>query len=275
MSHDHKVRIEDSILNQVKDMLSEQLEDDVTLHMFTSKGHCLLCNETLSLVEQVAAQSDKVKVDHCECENLDNEKAKKYKIERHPAIVIEGKAKGLVRFFGIPSGYEFSSLIQAIIDVSKGGDLNLDDETIEEVKAIDRPVHLQVFVTPTCPYCPGAVQVAHKFAILNENITADMIEATEFQELSVKFKVQGVPKTVINDEFDLVGAAPPRMFLDKIQEADLIIRDLAYMGKDVLVGIQQKNAAFLCRLAPGVNVYEYENGKYTIIHFKEIYNKMQ
>ena len=89
----------------------------------------------------------------------------------------------------------------------------------EHFQAIDKPVHLQVFVTPTCPYCPRAVLTAFKFAMLNENITADMIEATEFQELSMKFNVQGVPKTVINDDWDIVGAVPEKMVLDKVKEA--------------------------------------------------------
>ena len=215
---DHKVRIEEKILNDVKEMFSE-LSSDVNLHMFTRKDHCLLCNETLSLAEQVSNQSDKVTLDHCECETT-SEKAQKWRIERHPAIVIEGAPiKGLIRFYGIPSGYEFGSLIESIMMAGRDGEPDLEPEVIEEVKKIEKPVHLQVFVTPTCPYCPRAVLTAFKFAMLNENITADCVEATEFQELSMKYRVQGVPKTVINENFDVIGAVPERMVLDKIKEA--------------------------------------------------------
>lgn len=212
-----KVRIEEKILNEVRQMFDE-LTSDVTLHMFTNKNHCLLCNETLSLAEQVANQSDKVTLDHCECETK-SEKAQQWKIERHPAIVIEGTGKGLIRFFGIPSGYEFGSLIESIIMSGTDGSTDLDPNVIEEIQKIDQPLHLQVFVTPTCPYCPRSVLIAFKFAILNENITADMIEATEFQELSMKYQVHGVPKTVINDKVDVVGAVPEQMLLAKIVEA--------------------------------------------------------
>jgi glutaredoxin-like protein len=214
---EHKVKIEDKILDEIKNMF-QTIETNVTLHMFTRKDHCLLCNETLSLVEQVAAQSDKVILDHCECD-INSEKAQKYRIERHPAIVVEGTGKGLIRFYGIPSGYEFGSLIESIIMSSKTNGSDLDAEMIEEIKAIDKPVHLQVFVTPTCPYCPTAVLNAFKLAMLNENITADMIEATEFQELSMKYRVQGVPKTVINDEWDVVGGVPPQALMAKVREA--------------------------------------------------------
>lgn len=212
-----KVRIEQKILDEVKQMF-DGITSDVTLHMFTNKDHCLLCNETLDLAQQIADQSDKVTLNHCEC-NIDSEKAQKWKIERHPAIVVEGLGKGMIRFYGIPSGYEFGSLIESIIMAGKEGHSDLDSEIVEEIEAIDKPVHLQVFVTPTCPYCPRAVLTAFKFAMLNENITADMIEATEFQELSMKFNVQGVPKTVINDNWDIVGAVPEKMVLDKVQEA--------------------------------------------------------
>ncbi|MHA1226895.1 MAG: protein disulfide oxidoreductase [Candidatus Hodarchaeales archaeon] len=214
---DGEVRIEEKILNEIKDMFND-LTDTVTLHMFTKSGHCLLCNETLSLAQQVARQSDKVTLEHCECD-LESEKAQEWKIARHPAIAVEGKAKGLIRFYGIPSGYEFGSLIESIIMSGRDDHLGLEPEIIEEVKKIDKPVHLQVFVTPTCPYCPRAVLTAFKFAMINENITADMIEATEFQELSMKYNVQGVPKTVINEKCDVVGAVPESMLLAKVQDA--------------------------------------------------------
>jgi len=214
---DNKVKIEDKILEQIKEMFSS-IDSEVTLHMFTQKDHCLLCNETLALVEQVTAQSDKVILDHCECD-INSEKARKWKIERHPAIVVEGKGKGLIRFYGIPSGYEFGSLIESVIMSGTNKASDLDSALIEEIEAIDKPLHLQVFVTPTCPYCPTAVLTAFKLAMLNENITADMVEATEFQELSMKYNVQGVPKTVINDNWDVVGGVPPQTIMEKVREA--------------------------------------------------------
>ena len=214
---EEQVRIETKILNEVKEMFSD-LTSEVTLHMFTKSGHCLLCNETLSLANQVAKQSDKIKLDHCECD-ITSEKAQKWKIERHPAIVVEGKGKGLVRFYGIPSGYEFGSLIETILLAGQEDRIKLDPSVKEEVEKLEKPVHLQVFVTPTCPYCPRAVLTAFQFAMLNTNIIADMIEATEFQELSMKYRVQGVPKTVVNDDWDIVGAVPERMLLEKVKEA--------------------------------------------------------
>ncbi|MCX8095856.1 MAG: thioredoxin family protein, partial [Caldisericia bacterium] len=96
-----------------------------------------------------------------------------------------------IRYYGIPAGYEFSSLLESIEMISTG-DTQLSQDVIEMVKMIDKPVHIQVFVTPTCPYCPAAVLMGHALALLNKNIKADMVEATEFPQLAYKYNVRGV-----------------------------------------------------------------------------------
>jgi alkyl hydroperoxide reductase subunit AhpF len=85
--------------------------------------------------------------------------------------------------------------------------------------ALDKPLHLQVFVTPTCPYCPPAVYLAHQLAFESDLVRADMVEAIEFPHLSYKYQVQGVPRTVINESTYLEGAAPEGMLLAKIKTA--------------------------------------------------------
>ena len=95
----------------------------------------------------------------------------------------------------------------------------MHDDVVEIIKKVDKPVNIMVFVTPTCPYCPLAVRTAHKFAIENENITASMIEATEFPELSNRYSVFAVPKVVINDKVSFEGAIPEEAFAKKVIEA--------------------------------------------------------
>jgi len=123
-----------------------------------------------------------------------------------------------IRFFGIPAGYEFTSLLDAILSVSKG-DTILSQQAKEELKALQKEIHLQVFVTPTCPYCPRAVVLAHHMALVSEKVTADMVEATEFQDMAIKYQVMGVPKTIINEKYSQEGAAPERMVMDLVRKA--------------------------------------------------------
>lgn len=194
------------------------LTHKVKLILFTQDFECQYCRETRELLTELSAVSDKLELT---ISNFDKDRAKalKYGVDKIPATVLlneEGTDYG-IKYYGIPSGYEFSSLLEDIIMLGRN-QTQLSSDMVEKIKAVDHPVHLQVFVTPTCPYCPKAVLAAHKFAFLNPKIKADMVEATEFPHLSNKYNVKGVPRTIINEEEFLEGAAPEEMLLDKINK---------------------------------------------------------
>ncbi len=98
-----------------------------------------------------------------------------------------------------------------------GLDYGFSPELIERIKKISKPVNIKVFVTLSCPHCPGAVQNAHRLAMLNQNIEGEMIEAQTFYELSTKYKVSGVPKIVINDKIELVGNQPIESYMKQLE----------------------------------------------------------
>jgi glutaredoxin-like protein len=121
--------------------------DPVKLVHFTQEISLQYGRETRELLEELAGLSDKLSV---EIYNvlLDKEKVAEYGVDKAPATVVRnGKDYG-IRFYGLPAGYEFSTLLDAITAVSKG-DSGLGEETREKLKAISQPVHLQVFTTPT------------------------------------------------------------------------------------------------------------------------------
>lgn len=191
-----------------------RLKSDVTLIVFTQELECEYCRETRELVEEISALSDKIKSEVYDFA-VDKEKIEEYGIDKIPAIVVKGVRDYGIRFYGIPAGYEFTTLIEDIIDVSNG-ESGLLNQTKEKISTIDKPVHIQVFVTPTCPYCPTAVRTAHKIAIENPLIRADMIEVIEFPHLAHKYGVMGVPKVVINDKISFEGALPELHFLQHV-----------------------------------------------------------
>jgi glutaredoxin-like protein len=171
---------------------------------------CEYCGDTKQLLEEIAALSDKITLETHDL--ADKEKAAQLQIDKAPAIaVMNGKDYG-IRYYGIPSGYEFGSLIDDIVDVSKG-ESGLSSATKAALAKLTQPIHFQVFVTPTCPYCPRAVRTAHKMAMESEFVRADMIEATEFPDLSQKYEVMAVPRIVINDTSYFEGALPEVQFL--------------------------------------------------------------
>ncbi len=199
----------------------KELVNPVKLVVFTQEFECQFCAETRQIIEEIADLSDKITT---EVHDLvaDKAMAELYGVDKIPAIVVLGTQDGEdrdygIRFYGIPSGYEFTSVIEDIADVSKG-ESGLQPKTKEAVAGITEPVHLQVFVTPTCPYCPQAVRLAHRLAIESDLITADMVEAIEFPHLANKFHVQGVPRTVINETVHQEGAVPEPLLLAKLLE---------------------------------------------------------
>lgn len=194
-----------------------KLKNDVKLILFTQEQDCTYCNDEKMLVDELASLSSKIKVEQYDYA-AQSDKKDHYKIDKFPALIIEGAKDYGIRYYGIPAGYEFASVIEDIMDVSEGV-TNLSENSKTKLKTINKPVRIQVFVTPSCPYCPKAVRTAHKIAIENEFVTADMVEATEFPDVSNKYSVQSVPKTVVNDNVEFVGALPEDQFIDSVLSA--------------------------------------------------------
>jgi glutaredoxin-like protein len=208
--------LNDEIAGQVKEQLAD-LAGPVQLMMFTQTFECDYCTETRQLAEEVAGLSDQLTVEVYDFV-ADKEKADELQIDKIPAIAVIGAEDYGVRFYGIPSGYEFTSLLHTIRAVS-AGKAELSAEGMQSLAELTEPVHMQVFITPTCPYCSSAVMLAHQMAIASPMVRADMVEAQEFPHLSIKYQVMGVPRTVINETTHIEGAAPEPMVLAKLQEA--------------------------------------------------------
>lgn len=207
--------LRDSDKKAVRERL-EEMQAPVKLLYFTQEIECQFCRETGELLREVAELSDKITV---ETYNFvtDKEVADTYGVDKIPATVLVGedeKDYG-IRFYGIPSGYEFVTLLEDLLMVSSG-DSGLDQATRDALKDLEGEKHMQVFVTPTCPYCPGAVRLAHQMAFESDKVRGDMVEATEFPQLSMKYNVRGVPRTVINEDHAFEGMMPEEMVLSEV-----------------------------------------------------------
>jgi glutaredoxin-like protein len=209
--------IADNDREKLRLYLEKGMKDDVRLVMFTQEVECEFCRETREIVQLLSSLSGKIKAEVYDFV-ADAERARELKVDKIPALVPLGKRDYGIRFYGIPSGYEFMSLVDAIIDVSTGT-ADLSEGTKRAIKAISRPIHIQVFVTPTCPYCQRAVRLAHKLAVENENIRADMVESVEFLQMAQRYGVMAVPKIVMNEKIEFVGALPEEHFVEHLMMA--------------------------------------------------------
>ena len=148
--------ISDADSETIRNHFSESLEGEVEIVLFTErespiiipgKQPCEMCAPTEKLLGEVASLSDKLKLTVHEIATA-REEADALGIDRVPAFVFKGASRGQVRFFGIPSGYEFSAFIADLIDVSNGT-TDLSEETREYLSALTEDVNIKVFTTPT------------------------------------------------------------------------------------------------------------------------------
>jgi glutaredoxin-like protein len=216
--------LDENVKKQVREVFAG-LKSHLAVLLFVSeeKSRCQYCSETRQMLSEITGLSDLIDLQVYDLEK-DHELASQYKIDGVPEFVLVGREGDQIvdygiRFKGIPAGHEFTSLVNDLLIVSQR-DSNLNAETRKFLQELQEPVHLQVFVTPTCPYCPRAVVLAHQMALESPMVEAEMVEAMEFPELADRFDVSGVPQTTINwGAGTVVGAVPEKHLIDEIRAA--------------------------------------------------------
>ncbi len=179
----------------------EKLTMDVPVTLTKAPGK----SDTEEILNELAGLTPRLKLTVVESETP----------EMPPCLEIG--STGRVRFKGTPAGYEFSSLLTGIIDNGRNnGDL-LSSETMKFLDELQEDLSIKVFVTPGCPHCPPSVVLAHRMAAYSPRVTAEAIEANEFPELSAKYQVQGVPRTVVNETFAAEGSQPEAYLIEALR----------------------------------------------------------
>ncbi|MBU0713426.1 thioredoxin family protein [bacterium] len=201
---------------QLKEML-KSVKEPIQVLLFTQEFECSSCRDTHMFLDEICALSEKLTLTVYDFVK-DKAQADKYGVDKIPAILVlpDNRQANGICFYGPPGGYEINSFIKTLQEVS-GNSEELPQVLLKRIKAIEKTIHIQVFITPSCPYCSGAVIAAHRIALENQNVSADMIEASTFPQLALKYRVTGVPKIVINETHELMGAQPLSAFLDTIE----------------------------------------------------------
>lgn len=216
--------LDDKIKGQVRDALAGLRHD---VQMIVYKGGQVFVpgqeapgeqDATLQLLREVADLNGHVEV--VERTIAGDDEATVLGITRAPTTLFrrKGTERSNMRFAGIPSGYEFTTLLETLLML--GTDELEVTPTLESVKEIDDAINLQTFVTPTCPYCPRAVLTAFRFALVNDRIVAEGVEANEFPELSQRNRISGVPDTIVTgaNATRVLGAQPEHAFAEALRQ---------------------------------------------------------
>lgn len=156
--------------------------------------------ELITLLQEITSLSDKVSL-------IDHGTA-----TFRPSFAVAAQDESpRIQFAGIPMGHEFTSLVLALLH-SGGHPPKVDAKTIEQIKAIETPLHFEVFVSLSCHNCPDVVQAVNLMAALNPHISATMIDGALFQHEVDARKIMAVPTVFVNGEHFGQG----RMTLEEI-----------------------------------------------------------
>ena len=197
----------------IKQRFEQELQGRVKIDYFTQKKsplfvpgreECQYCEDVGRMLEELAHLSDKITLTVHEFSQSTDEAAK-LGIDRVPGIVLRGPANRPLRFYGIPGGNEFPNFIETIIEASHQK-VEVSPEAAKHLKKLKDRVSIAVYVTPTCPYCPGVVRSAYRLALASAHVSATAVEISEFPRLAQQLGVRAVPLTVINDRTAIPGA---------------------------------------------------------------------
>lgn len=204
--------IDEETKKQIKEMFSG-LDSKVTLTYYNKNTE--VAPYIKNMLTELSELSEKIELKTEEY----TDDAKKIGIDNAPAIKITSEhIKGNIVYFGIPSGYEFGALLQGLI-VASTGKTEISTETKEFLSGLKDNLLLEIFVTPTCPHCPVSAYLGYSLAIESEKVTTHVYEASEFQKISQRYGVSGVPHTEINKgQGNYIGGYPEKEAIEKIKE---------------------------------------------------------
>ncbi|OFC70843.1 alkyl hydroperoxide reductase subunit F [Alteromonas confluentis] len=197
------------------------MQKDVTFVVQT--GEHSKRNELVEFLSGVASVSDKITLEGRDTDG----------VLRSPVsflIEADGEDTG-IRFSGVPGGHEFNSLILALLH-SSGTALKVDENVQNIVKGVNEPLHFEVFISLSCHNCPDVVQALNQFALLNPNITSEMIDGGVYPKLIEERDIQGVPSVYLNGELFANGKVDASTLIDKLLERDPSLKE-ANKGKSM------------------------------------------
>ena len=206
--------IPDDVKKVIKETFLESLKDDVVLEVFTQKGKNDQFNDaTINLVKTLAVLSDKLKVSF---HTVGDAQSVKRNVTRSPSVLI-APDKYRMRYTGAPLGEEGRSFLIAIMMASTGKGL-LTEPMVKKISdELREKRDIQVFVSPTCPYCPQQVLSAFSAALAKPAlVSAESVEIYENQDLAESLGSLAVPQTFMNGTFTGAGLQPEPWFVESL-----------------------------------------------------------
>lgn len=207
---------------RLKREFRKHLKSDVRLRLYTQRPspiaipgrECRYCPQVQQLMEELSALSPRLALETVDF-HTEQDRAREDEVNRIPAVVVGPESGGRLRFYGLPLGYALPVLIESVKAFSRVN-TRLSVGTRRQLRRVDRPVHLQVFVAPGSETAAGMALLAYSMAVESANIRADVIEVEEFPDLARRYGVRQVPVTIINEITTVSGMVPETELLEKV-----------------------------------------------------------
>ena len=196
--------LNDGLRAQLKGVLA-RLEKSVTLVSVVDESNSKSI-ELRDLILDIADLDERVSAEiYNKGENIEVEN--KIHADKYPVVALldSNKKYSGVKFHGVPGGHELNSFILAIYNLGSAGQ-QISEETLNNIKKIDKDINIKVCVSLSCHLCPDVVVSSQRIAIENEKVEAEMIDISNFKAIKDKFKVMSVPAIIVNDEKIYFGA---------------------------------------------------------------------
>ena len=196
--------LNDGLRAQLKGVLA-RLEKNVTLVSIVDESNSKSI-ELRDLILDIADLDERVSAEiYNKGENIEVEN--KINADKYPVVALldSDKKYSGVKFHGVPGGHELNSFILAIYNLGSAGQ-QISEDTLNNIKKIDKDINIKVCVSLSCHLCPDVVVSSQRIAIENEKVEAEMIDISNFKEIKDKFKVMSVPAIIVNDEQIYFGA---------------------------------------------------------------------
>ncbi|MGK0700966.1 alkyl hydroperoxide reductase subunit F [Priestia flexa] len=167
------------------DQYLQLLESDIVLKVSAREDK--VSRDMLSLVDELATMSSRIKVEKAE-------------LERTPSFSVNriGEDTG-VTFAGVPLGHEFTSLVLALLQVS-GRAPKVDQKVIDQIKNIKGEYKFESYISLSCHNCPDVVQALNLMSILNDGISHTMIDGAAYKDEVESKDIMAVPTVYLNGE---------------------------------------------------------------------------
>jgi alkyl hydroperoxide reductase subunit F len=200
------------------------MQKEVTFVLQTGTHHKRA--ELVDFLNAIAGVSDKICVEERDLPAV---------LRSPVSFLLEANGKDTgIRFSGIPGGHEFNSLVLALLQ-SAGTDIKLDESIANMVGNVSEQLKFEVFISLSCHNCPDVVQTLNQFALLNDNISCEMLDGGLYPALIAERDIQGVPSVYLNGELFANGKVDAAALVDRLLE---LYPGIAHVAKHTRLPLQ-------------------------------------